>query len=114
MMHYGIASDLWTSLLTICFNCPSVDRVILYGSRARGDFQEGSDIDLAVDASNMSAREFSVLWNALDDLPIIFKQDVVHLQALTNDALRQAINKEGHVFSRTRHPFLFEECHHVR
>lgn len=29
--------------------CPEIRRVILFGSRARGDYEERSDIDLAID-----------------------------------------------------------------
>ena len=68
--------------------------MILFGSRARNDYHQGSDIDIATDAPNMSAHEFSQLWNALEDLPLIFKLDVIHLQALTNTQL-QAIKKDG-------------------
>ena len=64
-------------------------------ARARSDYHMGSDIDIAIDAPHMSTQEFSQLWNALDDLPLIFKLDVVHLQTLQNPKLLQAIYKEG-------------------
>ena len=35
---------------------PSVHRVILFGSRARGDARPRSDVDLAVDAPGLAAR----------------------------------------------------------
>jgi proline iminopeptidase len=50
--------------------------VLIYRSRARGDFRPGSDIDLAMLAPTMEPLEFSKLWTALDDLPIIFRLDV--------------------------------------
>ncbi|MFZ4077405.1 MAG: nucleotidyltransferase family protein [Legionellaceae bacterium] len=101
MTPYGIHETLWNNILTTCFNFKSVDHVILFGSRARYDFHEGSDIDIAIDAPRMSAHEFSQLWNTLDDLPLIFKLDVIHLQALSNPSLLDAIKKEGVFFTRT-------------
>lgn len=43
----------------------------------------------------MTDREFSSLWNALDDLPILFKLDAVHFERLTNPRLRDNILNEG-------------------
>ena len=102
MTPYGISEKIWTMLLKTCFNFKSVDRIILYGSRARSDYHIGSDIDIAIDAPGMSSQEFSRLWNALDDLPLVFKLDVVHLQTLQNPQLLHAIHTEGIPF--THHP----------
>ena len=75
-------------------------KIILYGSRARGDYRQGSDIDIAIDAPDMTSREFSQIWNAVDDLPIIYTFDILHLQALTNEVLHKAIRQEGVSFAR--------------
>ena len=93
--QYGINNEIWRQLLKTCFSFPQVVRVILYGSRARGDYSQGSDIDIAIDAPTMTDSDFSKLWNKLDDLPLIFSLDVVHLQTLQNKKLVHAINTEG-------------------
>ena len=95
MSTYGIDQKTRQQLLFLCFSFSSVNKIILYGSRARGDFREGSDIDLAVDAPNMTTREFSILWNEIDDLPVVYIMDLVHLQALTNTDLISAIHHDG-------------------
>lgn len=95
----GISDQILQSIIQTCMVFPSVKRVILYGSRARGDYRNGSDIDIAIDAPEMSDIEFSRLWNSLDDLPIIYTMDIVHLQSLKNEALLDAIRQEGHVIS---------------
>ena len=92
---YGISTDIWQLILKTCFSYPQVIRVLLYGSRARGDYRQGSDIDIAIDAPLMTDKEFSALWNALDDLPLIFSLDIVHLQTLQNENLIRAINEDG-------------------
>lgn len=43
----------------------------------------------------MSDRQFALLWNAIDDLPIVFPLDVVHLQRLENTELMKAIHERG-------------------
>ncbi len=94
-LQYGVSNSIWQQILQACFSFPQVERVILYGSRASGNYREGSDIDLAIDAPKMTEREFALLWNAIDDLPIIFSFDVVHLQRLENEELIKAIKKNG-------------------
>jgi proline iminopeptidase len=79
---------------------PEIDSVLIYGSRATGDFRNHSDIDLAVLAPSMTERDFSRLWNALDDLPILFKLDVVQFEQVTNPALKQNILAHGKTFYR--------------
>ena len=95
MTQYGISESILKLITTTCQTFPAVKHVIIYGSRARGDYKLGSDIDLAIDAPNMDSSTFSRLWNALDDLPIIYSMDIVHLQSLQNKPLRNAIQREG-------------------
>jgi len=94
-LKYGVSNYIWQQILQVCFKFPQVKQVILYGSRANNTYREGSDIDLAIDAPKMTEREFSLLWNAIDDLPIIFSFDIVHLQRLENEELIKAIKKNG-------------------
>lgn len=94
-MRFGVNDTIWEQILDTCSHFPGVKHIILYGSRARGDQQPGSDIDIAIDAPDMSSQTFARLWNALDDLPIIFSMDIVHLQAIKNQVLIQAIQNEG-------------------
>ncbi len=98
MNQYGVDEKIWQHILDTCFNNAGVNAAILYGSRARGDYKQGSDIDVAIDAPRMTDRAFSNLWNQLDDLPIIYTLDIVHLQRLANNPLIHAIRKDGVVF----------------
>ena len=99
MNQSGISEKILQIIIATCMNFPTVKRVILYGSRSRGDYRNGSDIDIAIDAPQMTDKDFSGLWNSLDDLPIIYTMDIVHLQSLTNELLLDAIRQEGRVIS---------------
>jgi uncharacterized protein len=95
MNSYGVGEKILQLILQPCMDSPKVKKVVLYGSRARGDYRQGSDIDLAIDAPQMTEREFAQLWNAIDDLPIIYSIDIVHLQAINDENFLAAINQEG-------------------
>ena len=94
-LEFGLSASIIAMLRDTFAQFPGIATVLLYGSRARGTFRSYSDIDLAVQAPQMSDAEFSQLWCAIDDLPIIFKFDVLHLERLSNAALRKNILAEG-------------------
>lgn len=69
------------------------EKIVLFGSRARGDNRERSDIDLAV--YDMPEQNRPLFWSDVDDLPTLLKFDLVHITAHTDLALAQVIEKEG-------------------
>jgi len=94
-LRYGLSEQIITSLREVFQRFPAVNKVLVFGSRATGEYRPYSDIDLAVIAPGMSERDFSLLWCALDDLPILFKLDVLHFEQVTNEKLKQSILREG-------------------
>ena len=71
----------------------AVERVVLFGSRARGDNHERSDIDLAV--FGLSPELAGRFRQALEDLPTLLSFDLVCVDERTSPALLENINREG-------------------
>ncbi|HHJ52492.1 MAG TPA: nucleotidyltransferase domain-containing protein [Caldithrix abyssi] len=70
-------------------------RIILYGSRARGDAHPNSDYDLALDAGYaIPGERLSLLKEKFEESTIPFKIDVVDLAVVSHD-LKEYIVKEG-------------------
>ncbi len=71
--------------------------IYLFGSRARGDHDERSDIDLAIDAGNRIDRhEVYKAKNILSALYIPQTIDVVDFHAIPEN-LQQTIREEGKI-----------------
>ena len=68
-----------------------IDKVILFGSRARGDNKEKSDIDLAVTGGNVT--EFRLAVD--DEVRTLLMFDVVNLDEPVQKPLLQSIEHEG-------------------
>lgn len=68
-------------------------RLVLFGSRARGDNRPGSDIDLAV--YGMPHKERGAFWVEAEELPTLLKLDILHMDAVEDAALRANIEREG-------------------
>jgi nucleotidyltransferase substrate binding protein (TIGR01987 family) len=69
------------------------DRVVLYGSRARGDCRARSDIDIAVFGADASTK--SDFLDALEELPTLLDFDLVYVTRTTDQALLDNINRDG-------------------
>ncbi len=74
----------------------SVRRVILFGSRARGDHFRSSDLDVAVDAPDADIHAWDRMMRLLDTRASLVPVDLVLLHDAP-PALRAAIDREGRV-----------------
>ncbi|HGY56954.1 MAG TPA: nucleotidyltransferase domain-containing protein [Caldithrix abyssi] len=70
-------------------------KIILYGSRARGDAHATSDFDIAIDLSEkIPARFISRIKEKLENSDIPYKVDIVDLNGISEE-LKQRIIREG-------------------
>lgn len=92
---FGLKKSFYNDFVKIFKKYPKIDKVLLYGSRAKGTEKPHSDFDLAILAPSMSDQEFALVWNELVNLPLIFKLDILHFERLTNEKLKDKILKEG-------------------
>lgn len=68
-----------------------IKELILFGSRARGDYYRTSDIDLAVSGGSINQFSFSVD----EETSTLLKFDFVNLDRTVQPELRQSIKREG-------------------
>ena len=73
---------------------PVVQRVILFGSRARGDALPRADVDLAVEAPDASARDWLRLADMAEEADTLLTIDLVRLDEAP-EGLRSRILAEG-------------------
>lgn len=69
------------------------NKLVLFGSRARGDHRERSDIDLAV--YGMPKQNQAFFWSEADDLSTLLKLDIVHITPELDQKFLQNIEKDG-------------------
>lgn len=68
-----------------------IEKVILFGSRARGDFKERSDIDLAVSGGDVAGFSFAIE----EETSTLLMFDVVNLDKEVQQELLASIEREG-------------------
>lgn len=90
MSVVGISKVVLDEICEIARKC-DIQKVILFGSRARGDYKERSDIDLAISGGNISAFTIDVD----EETSTLLKYDVVNLDGSVQEELLQSIKEEG-------------------
>ncbi len=85
----------------------SIDRVILFGSRAQGRYRPDSDIDLVL-KGNIDERTVDRLWTLFQESGLPFKVDVVVYEHIRTPALKAHIDQAG-VTLFTREDLLEEK-----
>jgi predicted nucleotidyltransferase len=76
---------------------PGINQAILYGSRAKGNFRPGSDIDLTF-KGELSDAQLVGLYVELDDLLLPYKFDLSLYRNIDNPQLIEHIARVGRVF----------------
>jgi len=94
---YGLSQRDYDKIYETIAHARGVEQAILYGSRAKGNFKEGSDIDLTI-LGEMTWAEFHQLENQLDDLMLPYQFDLSLLVSIDNKNLIEHINRVGKVF----------------
>lgn len=94
-LNFGLSHSIIEDMRQVFSKYPEIQSVLVFGSRAKSTFRDGSDIDLAVIAPNLNPERFTQLWDQLDSLPLVFKVDIIHWDKLENEKLKAKILTEG-------------------
>ena len=96
-MKFGLTKKTINKINSIFEKIPEIDEVIIYGSRAKGNFKEGSDIDITL-KGKVTKEDLLKLWNDLDESYITYKFDISIYEDLKSEKLIEHINRVGKTF----------------
>ena len=89
-MKYNIPDRVIKDIFTFARKC-AVQKVILFGSRARGTHTERSDIDIAVSGGDFDA----FYWEIKEHVHSLLTFDIMNLDSGASEELTQEIEKDG-------------------
>lgn len=102
-MDHGLPDKTISAIRDVLAAFPQVEKVVLYGSRAKGTFKSGSDIDLALLGDDLDDRLISRIYWALDDLLLPYKIDLSPFAKLKHERLVEHIKSAGiPIYDRVR------------
>ena len=97
-MNHGLSAATVAKIHGVLSRHPEVEQAILYGSRAKGNFKPGSDIDLTLTGSGLDTRIRGRIDEELDDLLLPYEFDLSLFSELTHPELIDHIRRVGVVF----------------
>lgn len=97
-MKFGLSQATIHDLQSVFEQFPQIEEVLIYGSRAKGNHREGSDIDLTLKGSHLTNAIQVQVALRIDDLdtPYLFDISIFHL--IEADDLHAHIHRVGKLF----------------
>lgn len=100
-MKYGLSEKSLQKIYDVFDRYPEIEEVILYGSRARDDYKNGSDIDLTLRGGNaLTHKVLSKISSDLDDQLLPYTIDLSIYENLRNQDMIEQIDRIGVTFYR--------------
>ena len=93
--QYGILVEDMSDIISILKGNPKTSKIALFGSRAKGKFEPGSDIDLAWFGEELDLDDIRNAGLAYDKLFLPYKLDLVVYDQIEEPALREHIDRIG-------------------
>lgn len=91
----GLDASTIEKMHNVFANYPEIQAITLYGSRAKGNYTPGSDIDLCLTAPNLTYKQFIKISTELDDLLLPYSIDLSLKHHIENIDLIEHINRMG-------------------
>ena len=104
MKGFGLSEEVMHTIEDAVKPFPDIEEVLIFGSRAMGNYKRGSDVDLALKGSRLTERSVSALRTFLNDAApgYPYKTDVLNYHELSNVELKKHIDEYGKIlFQRT-------------
>lgn len=97
-MRFGLKEETIAKINSVFAQYPRIEKIVLYGSRAKGNFKNGSDIDLTVSGKELDLSLINKISSELDDLLLPYTIDVSLYDQISNPDLIEHIKRVGTVF----------------
>lgn len=100
-MPFGLTEDQINEIRDVFVANGNIENVLLFGSRAKGNFKPGSDVDLALKGERVTIQDQLDILRKLDELNFPMKFDVIIYNQISDPDVIEHINRIGVSFFNT-------------
>lgn len=103
-LRFGLKETDLEAIIQIFSHYAEIESAIIFGSRAKGNYKNGSDVDIALKGKRLTLEivsRISVFLNEETTMP--YKFDVLNYHSLTNASLQEHIDRVGVVLYKAEH-----------
>ena len=97
-MNHGLSNSIVDQIKSVFVNYPELEKVLIYGSRAKGNFKPGSDIDLTFIGDGLSQTMLNKIEDDIDNLMLPYTFDLSILKNVSNTDFKAHVERVGIVF----------------
>ena len=97
-MKFGLSDTVIKELQDVFRRHANIRKVLIFGSRSKGNYRAGSDIDLAVIGSDVDYNLLLDILCEIDDLDLLDSVDLLDYQKKKGTPLGDHIDRVGQVF----------------
>lgn len=95
-MRYGLLESDLQHIVDAAKSFPEIKTLLLFGSRAKGNYKKASDVDLALQGEQVSYDTVAQLSSVLnEEKPLPYFFDTINYQTLSNPQLKEHIDRVG-------------------
>lgn len=100
---HGLSAEVIHSLKSVFQKHQKIQKIIIYGSRAKGNYKSGSDIDLTLVAPDLNLKDLLALENEIEELMLPYKVDLSLYHQIENPDLISHIQRVGVEFGQSQY-----------
>lgn len=94
-MPYGLKDKEIEKVCSLFEQNERIESVVLYGSRAKGNYKPFSDVDITLKGEALNRHDLNRLKLSIDDLLLPYQFDISLFKSLNNPDLIEHINRVG-------------------
>src|SRR5690606_34756608 len=94
-MRFGLPEDIITKLNEVFEVNAKVDKALIFGSRAKGNYRSDSDIDIAIKGADITLDDILKMQVEFEEKGIKYKIDLVDYHTVKEEALIEHVDRVG-------------------
>lgn len=94
-MKFGLEQHIIDNLIAVFEQHSKVDKALVFGSRAKGNYRTDSDIDIAIKGQNLNTDDIIAMSVAFEEKGITHKIDLINYQSIKEPDLKEHIDRVG-------------------
>ena len=97
-MKFGLSDTVIRVLQDVFRRHANIEKVLIFGSRSKGNYRAGSDIDLAVVGQGIDYSQLLAIQCEIDDLELLYSIDLLDYQKEKGTPIGDHIDRVAQIF----------------
>lgn len=97
-MKFGLSDTVIRELQDVFRRHANIEKVLIFGSRSKGNYRAGSDIDLAVVGQGIDYSQLPAIQCEIDDLELFYLIDLLDYQKEKGTPIGDHIDRVAQIF----------------